>query len=63
MPAADLRDKLLVTRHQLDPDMEDDALENMVLVGHSMGGLIGRMLTVDSGNAFGRPSVPSLLPS
>lgn len=52
MPAADLRDKLLVTRHQLDPDMEDDALENMVLVGHSMGGLIGRMLTVDSGNAF-----------
>ncbi len=52
MPAADLRDKLLVTRHQLDPDMEDSALENMVLVGHSMGGLISRMLTVDSGDAF-----------
>ena len=52
MPAADLRDKLLVTRNQVDPEMEDKALDNMVLVGHSMGGLISRMLTVDSGGEF-----------
>lgn len=50
MPAADLRDKLLVTRNEVDPNMEDKALDNMVLVGHSMGGLISRMLTVDSGS-------------
>jgi len=50
MPAADLRDKLLVTRNEVDPNMEDKALDNMVLIGHSMGGLISRLLTVDSGN-------------
>ncbi len=54
LPAADLRDKLLVVRNQLDPDQKDTALENMVLVGHSMGGLIARMLTTDSGNDYWR---------
>jgi len=52
LPAADLRDKLLVVRNQLDPEQSDKALENMVLIGHSMGGLISRMLTIDSGDTF-----------
>ncbi len=50
--AAQLRrdlDRLLAT---LDPQGRDPALRQMVLVGHSMGGLLGRMLTVESGDAF-----------
>lgn len=50
--AAQLRrdlDRLLAT---LDPHGQDPALRQMVLVGHSMGGLLGRMLTVESGEAF-----------
>ncbi len=50
--AAQLRrdlDRLLAT---LDPHGQDAALRRMILVGHSMGGLLGRMLTVESGQAF-----------
>lgn len=60
MPAADLRDKLLVTRNEVDPNMEDKALDNMVLIGHSMGGLISRMLTVDSGNEIWNSLSPTV---
>ena len=41
-------------RADLDPDHKDDALGNMVLVGHSMGGLISKLVTVDSGDDFWR---------
>jgi pimeloyl-ACP methyl ester carboxylesterase len=50
--AADLRDTLGQLRHDLDPGGHDAALDNMVLVGHSMGGLIARLLTTDSGDDF-----------
>ncbi|HVS35360.1 MAG TPA: hypothetical protein VMS17_07230, partial [Gemmataceae bacterium] len=50
--AADLRRDLEDLRTDLDPDHKDAALDRMVLVGHSMGGLISKLLTVDSGDDF-----------
>ena len=41
--AADLREKLLLAREVCDPHHQDPALERMVLVGHSMGGLMSRL--------------------
>ena len=41
--AADLREKLLVARDLCDPGHEDPAMGQMVLVGHSMGGLVARL--------------------
>ena len=52
--AADLRRDLEKLRADLDPDHRDAALDRMVLVGHSMGGLISKLLTVDSGDDFWR---------
>jgi pimeloyl-ACP methyl ester carboxylesterase len=44
---ADLRDALA----EFDPGGNDPALHRMVLVGHSMGGLLAKMVTQDSGMA------------
>jgi pimeloyl-ACP methyl ester carboxylesterase len=52
--AADLRDALDRLRHDVDPGRHDQALDDMVFVGHSMGGLISHLLTVDSGDDFWR---------
>lgn len=52
--AADLRDDLHQLRATFDPHHSDVAHDNMVVVGHSMGGLISRMLTKDSGDRFWR---------
>lgn len=50
--AADLRADLAQLRAELDPAGQDQALREMVLVGHSMGGLVSRLLTVDSHEDF-----------
>jgi pimeloyl-ACP methyl ester carboxylesterase len=50
--AADLRRSLTQLRAELDPDKRDPALDEMVLVGHSMGGLVSRLLTADSADDF-----------
>jgi pimeloyl-ACP methyl ester carboxylesterase len=50
--AADLRKQLAQIRADLDPQGKDPALDQMVFLGHSMGGLISHLLTVDSGNEF-----------
>lgn len=42
--AAGLREALHETRRVLDPSGEDPALDRMVLVGHSMGGLVSRLM-------------------
>ena len=42
--AADLRKELQLTRGVLDPASSDQAFDQMVLVGHSMGGIIARLL-------------------
>ena len=50
--AADLRLALQNLRTNLDPRREDKAFDEMVLVGHSMGGLVSRLLTVGGGDDF-----------
>ena len=50
--AARLREDLAEVRMSLDPRRENPAMDQMVLVGHSMGGLVARLQTVDSGNDF-----------
>jgi pimeloyl-ACP methyl ester carboxylesterase len=46
--SADLRRDLADVRRKLDPDLQSPALDQMVLVGHSMGGLLARLQTLDS---------------
>ena len=50
--AADLRRDLEKFREDIDPQHKDAALDNMVFIGHSMGGLISKLMTVDSGDDF-----------
>jgi pimeloyl-ACP methyl ester carboxylesterase len=50
--AADFRDELESVRTLLDPDGSDFAMQNMVVIGHSMGGLLARTLVTDSGDAI-----------
>jgi pimeloyl-ACP methyl ester carboxylesterase len=59
--AADLRQSLERLRTDLDPEGRDPALGEMVLVGHSMGGLISKLMTVDSGDDFWKKSSPAAL--
>jgi pimeloyl-ACP methyl ester carboxylesterase len=44
-----LRDALTDAIAQLDPDGSDAALHQMVVIGHSQGGLLAKMLVIDSG--------------
>jgi pimeloyl-ACP methyl ester carboxylesterase len=50
--AADLRHELHRLRNELDPGGSDPALDHMVMVGHSMGGLVSRLLATESGDDF-----------
>jgi pimeloyl-ACP methyl ester carboxylesterase len=50
--AAHLRGELELLRNEVDPRHEDPALDNMVFVGHSMGGLIANLMTIDSDEDF-----------
>ena len=50
--AATLREALTEVRQTLDPQAADPALDQMVLVGHSMGGLLAKMMLQDSGEAL-----------
>jgi pimeloyl-ACP methyl ester carboxylesterase len=52
LSAAKMREDLAHMRKSLDPTREAPALDQMVLVGHSMGGLVAKLQTVDSGNQF-----------
>ncbi len=52
--AADLHQSLARLRAELDPQGRDAALGQMVLVGHSMGGLVSKLMTVSSGEDFWR---------
>jgi pimeloyl-ACP methyl ester carboxylesterase len=61
--AAQLRAELDAVRKRLDPQGQDPALDEMVFVGHSMGGLITRLLTTDSGDDFWRMVSPDPLDS
>jgi pimeloyl-ACP methyl ester carboxylesterase len=50
--AAQMREDLAEMREKLDPQGTCAALDQTVLVGHSMGGLVSKLQTVDSGNEF-----------
>jgi pimeloyl-ACP methyl ester carboxylesterase len=52
LSAAKMREDLAHMRTTLDPLRAAPALDQMVLVGHSMGGLVSKLQTVDSGNEF-----------
>jgi pimeloyl-ACP methyl ester carboxylesterase len=50
--AAQMREDLAVMRRTLDPSRQYPALDQMVLVGHSMGGLVSKLQSVESEDAF-----------
>lgn len=50
--ATQMRSDLEELRNDLDPDRTHPVLDDMVLVGHSMGGLVSRMQTIESGDEF-----------
>src|SRR5205085_12106326 len=49
-----LRDALQAARTLLDPEGTDPAMDRMVLIGHSQGGLLVKAMVVDSGLDFWR---------
>lgn len=50
--AGRLRKALTNTVHEFDPDGKDPALQNMIVMGHSQGGLLTKMTAIDSGTKF-----------
>lgn len=50
--AQQLREDLREVRATFDPGAANPNLSRMVLVGHSMGGLVSKMQTIESGDAF-----------
>lgn len=52
LSATQFRHDLQQLRQQLDPDQRYQAMDQAVLVGHSMGGLVSRMQTIDSSEEF-----------
>lgn len=52
--AVQMRKDMAELRARLDPQQKSATLEQMVLVGHSMGGLISRLQTINSGDDFWR---------
>lgn len=52
LSASVLRESLLKVRLAFDPDKSDKAFDQMVLVGHSMGGVISRLQCQESQDRF-----------
>lgn len=50
LSAAELRKALVGMVDQLDPQHKNPALQDMVVIGHSQGGLLAKMTVVDSGD-------------
>lgn len=49
-----LRRALRAVVAEIDPEDKDPALRRMVVIGHSQGGLLTKLLTIDSGEHFWR---------
>jgi pimeloyl-ACP methyl ester carboxylesterase len=60
---ANLRTELARVRKELDPEGKSPELSDMVFVGHSMGGLVTRLMTIDGGDDFWHLVVPESLDS
>jgi pimeloyl-ACP methyl ester carboxylesterase len=52
--ATQMRSDLADLRMRIDPGRQHTSMDHMVLVGHSMGGLVSRMQTLQSGDEFWR---------
>jgi pimeloyl-ACP methyl ester carboxylesterase len=52
--AAGLRESLIQAKMMYDPDGRDPNFDRMVLVGHSMGGILSRTMAVSSSDQFWR---------
>jgi pimeloyl-ACP methyl ester carboxylesterase len=52
--ASQMREQLAEMKQKLDPQKETPTLDQIVLVGHSMGGLVSKLQTVYSGDDFWR---------
>jgi hypothetical protein len=52
LSASELRQSLQSIRKELDPDGRDPALNRMVVIGHSQGGMLTRLMVTDSGSRF-----------
>jgi hypothetical protein len=52
LSAMRLREALQSARKGVDPDGRDPALDQMVVIGHSQGGLLAKMTVVNSGTKF-----------
>jgi len=52
LSASDLRQNLQHIRTELDPEGRDPALDRLVMIGHSQGGLLTRLMVTDSGTRF-----------
>jgi len=50
--AAQLRKDLVEARQILDPEVRQPALDQLILVGHSMGGLVSVLQTLESGDDY-----------
>lgn len=59
--AAGLREELDQVRRDCDPHLTNRNLDNMVVAGHSMGGLISHMLTIDSSDRLWNSVSPTPL--
>lgn len=53
-----LADGLRKTVDEMDPEGKDPALRRMVVIGHSQGGLLTKLTTVDSGLKFWTTALP-----
>ena len=50
--AGRLRGALMNALHEFDPDDKDPALQRMVVIGHSQGGLLTKLTAIDNGTRF-----------
>jgi pimeloyl-ACP methyl ester carboxylesterase len=50
--AGRLRKALTNTVHEFDPEGKDPALQQMIVIGHSQGGLLTKLTAIDSGTKF-----------
>ena len=51
-PRCGCANRLVAARKDVDPEGKDPALRQMVVIGHSQGGLLTKMMVVDSGTRF-----------
>ncbi len=52
LSASELRQGLQRIRKEIDPDGREPALDQIVVIGHSQGGLLTRLMVTDSGTRF-----------